>query len=116
MTLRLETALVNQILSWLNIKAISHVHIRNTGVIYTDRASGRIRMGRSIHTQRGAPDIIALKGGTAYAIECKSPTGRLSPEQMQWLENWGKNGGEVIVARELGHVMNRILPLPTVST
>ncbi len=50
----------------------------------------------------GCPDILGmLKGGSLLAIECKSPTGKVSDLQEQFLDTVNKNGGCAFVARNI---------------
>jgi len=43
---------------------------------------------RSVHTPKGFPDVLALKGCYLVVLELKTETGTLSPEQRPWLEAW----------------------------
>lgn len=120
---RHEQQLVNAILTLLTLKRIPHFHARNTGSVIR-RRDGSLTFGKSMFTQRGAPDIFAWKSlageiistdhpvslklphGTlrGYAIEVKSETGRVSPEQKEWLDRFTAIGGVSIVARKLEDV------------
>ena len=58
----------------------------------------------------GSPDIMGvLPGGRMLGIECKTPTGKLSPEQKHFLAHMEKNGAMVIVARSLDDVIGRLV-------
>lgn len=113
---RLEQGLVNQIMLWLAYSSILYIHHRNSGAIYHDRASGQVRYGRSNFTQRGAPDILAWKAGKFYAIEVKSPTGRVSPEQTSWHQRFIAQGGVCIVARTLEDVQREFNSPKSIKT
>jgi Holliday junction resolvase len=39
----------------------------------------------SLHSPRGWPDVFALKGGRALALELKTERGRVRPEQVEWI-------------------------------
>lgn len=56
-------------------------------------AGNRVRYGLST----GSPDLVGvLRNGICFAIECKTPRGRLSPEQAAWWRaaaKWGIRGG-----------------------
>ena len=48
----------------------------------------------------GFPDVFATKRGyRPIAVECKSETGKLSPQQCEWLENLQGSGAAVWVVR-----------------
>lgn len=115
-----EQSIVNAIWETLCGLQIPAVHIRNTGTpLHRD---GKIFFGRNKFDQKGAPDIIALVAqkvpinidgpssvfGVGLAIEVKSATGRVSPEQEDWLLKWRKNGGHVVVARSVDDVLEKI--------
>jgi len=53
------------------------------------------------YTRRGWPDICLLSKGIFYAIEVKSSTGKLSPEQVELGKEIEANGGKYIVARSI---------------
>lgn len=98
-----EQAIVTAILQLLRYKGIPHTHVRNTGRI----VGGGNRPIRFMHDPlavKGVADIIACWKGRAIAIEVKSATGRVRPEQIQWLRDWEKNGGLAMVARSVGAV------------
>ncbi len=52
----------------------------------------------------GIPDILAIKDGCLYAIECKTPTGRLTEEQDSFLARLKAKGATTIIAREVEDV------------
>jgi hypothetical protein len=56
------------------------------------------------YTRKGWPDICLLTSGMFYAIECKSSTGKLSPEQKMLGEEIEAHGGIYIVARSISDV------------
>ena len=66
----------------------------NTGMIKLDKR--HIRFG-----QVGSPDLMAVKNGKFYAIEVKSPTGKLSEFQKSWLSEAEDNGARCIVAHSI---------------
>lgn len=98
-----EQAIVTAILQLLRFKGIPHTHVRNSGRIARG-AGGRIFFARDPLSILGVADVIACWKGRAIAIEVKSATGRIRPEQIQWLRSWEKSGGLAIVARSVGAV------------
>lgn len=49
---------------------------------------------------KGCPDVLGqLRDGRLLAVECKSPTGRLRPEQAVFLDRINGAGGVAFVAR-----------------
>jgi hypothetical protein len=55
--------------------------------------------------EKGSRDLFVLRNGTLFGIECKSPTGRLSDDQVinQAFED---AGGRYILAWQLEDVMD----------
>jgi hypothetical protein len=48
----------------------------------------------------GFPDLVMIRGSRLIVAECKSPRGRLSPEQDRWLAAFRAAGVETWVVRE----------------
>jgi hypothetical protein len=101
-----EQAILNTIYEYLLIRKMPVVHIRNTGTLI--KRDGKTFFGKPKFDQKGAPDLIALIVGIGLAIEVKSETGRVSPEQIDWLAHWEKNGGRFVIARNVDHVIDAI--------
>ncbi len=60
----------------------------------------------------GCSDVIGqMRDGRLLAVEVKSPTGRLRPEQQQFLDLVNQAGGLAFVARNCAHV-HRALDRP----
>ena len=98
-----EQQTVKAILQYLTLRRIKRVHIRTTGNII--QKDGKTFFGRG-HNEKGCPDILCAFHGVPIAIEVKSDTGRVSPEQKEWLEEWERSPSEGvwIVARSVGDV------------
>ena len=57
----------------------------------------------------GCSDVLGqLRDGRFLAVECKSPTGRLRPEQTVFLERINGAGGVAFVARDCRDVMREL--------
>lgn len=97
-----ETHIVRQIMDYLAIRQIPFVHHRNTGVI--KGRNGGLQFCRQREHQRGIADLIVMWRGNGIAIEVKTPIGRVSPEQTDWLKRWQNAGGLVLVARSVDAV------------
>lgn len=93
-----EHEIQTSIMQYLTYKRIFHWR-NNTGAIKT-QDNRFMRFG-----QVGSADIIAVCGGLAYAIEVKSPTGRLSEAQEEWGKRFAQAGGIYVVARSIDDVM-----------
>lgn len=96
-----EQALTHQVMTWLALKNILHYRVRNTGTIIHRPGGVVFGPDRYFRQQRGCADILAWKDGKAYAFELKSPTGRLRPEQAEWLNRFSNEGGIAVVVRRL---------------
>jgi hypothetical protein len=99
----LEAVLQKQILAALNARGV-FCWRANTGAART--ANSLIRFGL-----RGQADILGVvpPTGRLIAVECKSPTGRVSPEQRAFGERVTAAGGVYVVARCLVDVL-AVLP------
>lgn len=97
-----EQAIVTAILQLLRYRDIPHTHVRNSGRIA--RGARGIFFAKDPLAVKGVADIIACWKGRAIAIEVKSSTGKVRPEQVEWLRDWEKNGGLAMVARSVGAV------------
>lgn len=65
-------------------------HYGNRGVVHT-------RYGLA----PGSADLVGLLNGRFFALEVKTPTGRLQPEQKLWMELVRRTGGFAAVARSV---------------
>lgn len=102
-----EQDILNSIIQVLLLKGVLAVHVRTTGVIIN--RDGKTFFGKSKFNehQRGAADIIFAYKGVPVACEVKTKTGRIRPDQAQWLEKWTKkpNSGYSFVARSVDDVL-----------
>jgi len=55
---------------------------------------------------KGITDLIAIKNGTTAYIEVKTPTGKLRPEQVKFMDDVKEHGGLHLVARSVDDVRN----------
>lgn len=62
------------------------------------------RIHQSLGSERGIPDLVAIRGGKTVWIEVKTPNGRLSEHQERWLQDLEDHGGWWIVARSVEDV------------
>lgn len=89
-----EQAIVNAITRALKARRAWHFNIWGAGM-----------------TRAGLPDIVAVYRGQALAIECKTPTGRVSKRQQYELSKARAAGAITIVARrleDLTRILDRI--------
>lgn len=63
-----------------------------------------VRFHQSLGSERGIPDLCAIRGGHTVWIEVKTPKGRLSAHQQAWLQDLEEHGGWWIVARSVEDV------------
>jgi len=103
----LESDIQRQILDYLSLKGIFHYR-NNTSGIYIQK-TGKYRPSHS----KGAPDIVGIVpdgSGRFLGIEIKKPGGKLSPDQIVFLDNIWKAGGIPIVAYSLEDVIRALEP------
>ena len=66
------------------------------------------KVWQGLGSKKGISDIIALINGTALFIEVKTPTGKLSPSQEEFLMDVNYHGGIGLVVRSVEDVANAI--------
>ena len=102
MTKLSESNIQNMILDYLNQKGIFSFRVNTTGTYDSQRGVYR-SLGK--FQLKGTSDIIGcLPDGKMLAIEVKSETGRLSPEQKAFIDKIKKQGGIAFVAKNLQDV------------
>ena len=72
-------------------------HYGNRGVVHT-------RYGLA----PGSADLVGLLNGRFFALEVKTPTGRLRPEQKLWMELVRRAGGFAAVARSVDEARSAV--------
>ena len=96
-----ESHLLQQIRQALNRTQRVRVVRNSVGV---DEARG-VRYGLGV----GSSDLIGmLPTGRVFALEIKTPTGRLRPEQKTWLTAVRRWGGFAAVARNIDDAMSAL--------
>lgn len=61
----------------------------------------KISGGSANNPAKGSPDIFAIKQGTFYAIEVKTPIGKVSQIQRTWLQTAKDHGAVSMVVRSI---------------
>lgn len=76
----------------------------NTGLATFGRA--RVRFGLGV----GGADLVGVlrPRGRAFALEVKTETGRLSPEQRAWHRAWSEAGGFVACVRSVTEALSAL--------
>jgi hypothetical protein len=94
-----EGAVVKACLEYLELRGV-YAYRQNTGAAeYQDKA-GKKRFVR--YGKPGVSDIIGvLPGGRFLAVECKAPGGRLSENQIEFLNDIERMGGLAVVAKSV---------------
>jgi Holliday junction resolvase len=73
-------------------------------------ASQRVRQARA-GVRRGVPDVLCFDGPEGFrgvAIEVKTGTGKLTPEQRRWLERLTERGWLAMVAGSAEEVQKKL--------
>jgi hypothetical protein len=80
--------------------------LKQSGLVFWRVPNGPVmhsingRMIRKCSPIKGFPDLAGLfQSGRFFAIELKSETGRLSPEQVDWIKKLNISGAMAIVLR-----------------
>jgi len=93
-----EQLLQSNILAHLRAKGYFAVKI-NTAGIYVKGRDTYIP-----NPNKGCPDILAWRKGISVAVECKSKYGKQSPEQIEWQNNFEKQGCKYILAKDVDDI------------
>lgn len=101
-----ERAIQNQICAYLKLRG-AYVFIHDSVGIF-DPSRGCFRRNNSPHRIRGVADILGIYKGRPLAVEVKTPTGRVSPHQKEFLKNWAAAGGIGFVARSVEDVIDQL--------
>jgi VRR-NUC domain len=102
-----EGRIKNEILSWLKSRQIFAWPNDSVGIF--DPQKKIFRKRHSQYHLKGVSDILGIYNGKPLAIEVKSKTGRLSPEQREFLDLFNNLGGIGIVARSVEDVEQSLL-------
>jgi len=70
-----------------------------------------VRIVQSALSEKGIPDLVAIRGGQTVWIEVKTPKGQLSEHQKRWLQDLEDHGGWWIVARSVEDVEHLAEPV-----
>lgn len=102
-----EKEIENQILGYLVNRGIFCFKVESQGTF--DSRIGAYRSG-SVYRLKGVSDIVGcLNDGRFLAIEVKTPTGKVSPEQTFFINKINKKGGLAFVARNVEDVERNLL-------
>jgi len=103
-----ETETQAAILEYLTLKKYLCWRMNNIPASYIDRHGERQFRKLPKFTMKGLPDIALIHPmtGRFYGIECKSASGKLSPEQAEFGRLCVRAGAEFIVARSLEDVIS----------
>lgn len=61
------------------------------------------------NSMKGFPDIAGVVNGRMFAIEVKTPTGRMSEAQRDWQQKLESNGVVYLIAKSVEDVKKNLL-------
>jgi hypothetical protein len=100
-----ESDIQAAICDYLSAKRIFFWRCNNIPAFHREN-DGRTVMHRiGKFTRKGIPDILAVHGAKFYAIEVKTKTGKLTPDQAIFGRDVQRAGGEFVVARSIDDVI-----------
>jgi hypothetical protein len=99
-----EQVIETQIRTFLSLRGIFHWKAKTVGTYDPRKKIFRKNAGY----MKGVSDIIGLHNGIMLAIEVKSASGRVSPEQEIFQANVRANGGIAFVARSVADVQQKL--------
>lgn len=95
-----EKDIENLILKYLNILPSTFAWKNNTTGVY-DEKRGCYRRQQNKWAINGVSDILGIRHGRLLAIEVKTPSGKVTQEQQQFIDRVNKEGGIAGVARSI---------------
>lgn len=98
-----EKRIENEILKILKLSGVFAWKCQTVGIF--DPKKKIFRRNTNPFHIKGVADILGIYKGQPLAIEVKSITGRLSPDQKLFLETFRENGGISLVARSVDDVI-----------
>jgi hypothetical protein len=98
-----EGEIVNAICDYLAFRQVFFWRQNTAPTVYRGKEGMQFRKMPK-YARKGVPDIIAIKAGTFYGIEVKTPTGRLSEDQHQFGKDLILAGGQYVVAKSIEDV------------
>lgn len=105
-----ERKIQNEICSYLAFRSVLFFIHDSVGMF--DPRRGVFRSNRSPYRRRGVSDLLGIYHGRPLAIEVKSATGKVSPHQKAFLDDWKKSGGIGFVARSVADVIEGLRSCP----
>jgi Holliday junction resolvase len=72
------------------------------------RSQGWLIMRLVLNSQKGWPDVTAIKDGHILLVEVKTETGVVSPHQKKWITKLEKFGCRVVIATGVKHVESAV--------
>lgn len=101
-----EQEIKNSILQWLSWQRECVAWVNDSVGIF-DPTKKVFRKRKSKYARKGVSDIVACWRGFILCIEVKRPkTGKLTPEQVQFIQDITRIGGMAMVARSLDDVID----------
>lgn len=100
-----EKLIENQILVYLLSKQVFCWKVKTTATY--DSKLGRYRKTSPLY-KKGVADILGIYQGKPLAIEVKTQTGRLSPEQRDFLLEFSSQGGIAFIARSVDDIEKKL--------
>jgi penicillin-binding protein-related factor A (putative recombinase) len=86
-----EKEIEREILDWLNREPHCFAYKVNTVGVWDEKAQAHRSLGKFV--LKGTSDILGIWRGKPMAIEVKTPSGKLSPEQRAFIAKYSEMGG-----------------------
>lgn len=95
-----ERLIQNTVCAWLSRVNHCTFFVHDSVGIF-DPVKKVYRTNKNPYRRKGVADVIGIINGIPLAIEFKTPTGRVSPEQAEFLKDWEMHGGIALIIRSL---------------
>jgi len=99
-----ETDIQAAILDYLRLRGHFCFRVNNIPATFIDRHGARQFRKMPTYGMKGIPDIVLIHRGRFFGIECKTATGKVSPDQAEFGRKCVAAGGEYIIARSIDDV------------
>jgi len=102
----LEKQIENEILAWLTY--CGALVWKNQSVGIFDPVKKIYRKSRNPYHRNGVADILGIWDGVPLAVEVKTKAGKLTANQVRFLEDFKAAGGIAFVARSIADVVREL--------
>lgn len=102
-----ERVLRNLVIDWFTYQPNCMVWVNASRGVYSQKLKRYFTMVGKGH-RKGVPDLLGIWHGKPLAIELKAAGGRASKEQLDFIEEFSRNGGIAFISNSLEDVIREL--------